>query len=1296
MPAASDGGTAVAALVARLATERRALALRAGGATALGAFALLGVVLAVAALALGGGRWLQLPRGVPALAFLSALLAVALLVRAMRRRATAQLAPAVMAAEIEEEQGLRAGSLRGALEVAATGPLGARAAADIAGRLSTTEVLAPRVAARARRHLLAAGGVWVIGALLTVVANRIAPDGVRAAINPIGAWRGTLLPALGFVELPLSVPRGMPLTLRVAAAGRREVTVSLRAAGESWRDTTLTVDAATGDARLALGPVVAPLTVRATDGRAQTDELAIAIDDRGWIGDVAVQAEYPAYLARNTEVFEAGVPVRVPRGTILRVRATLHGGARDARLVADADTVALEATDERPGSGEGAVVLARLVAERDGAWRWVASATPRPSGETPAPELPDALLVTVLPDQPPQVVIIAPRSDTAIASTGVVPILIDASDDHGVSHVALSVWREATGESAARASSPERIDLADPGAPLWEGGMMLPLDGWELEAGDRLHVVAIATDNSPWRQVTRSRELVLRVPSLSEQRAMARSLADSLAAQAARAATAERMLQQATSDASRSRELQGGGRPDGAQSGGQSRAQGEKGREGSMTFSAAERARRLAREQQQLGSRIDSMRQSARELEERLQSAGALDREMADRMRDVQRMLREAITPEMRKQLADLEQSAERLSGSEARQSLEQLSQQQRQAREQLERSAEMLKRAALEGAMQTLRDEAKELAEAEQRLADQLGGPQSGPQSGPQRRDGSSGPRGADDPQSLADRSRALERDVQRLGQRLEEAGAKPGASRTRAAQPMANEAASAMQRAAQQLGQEAADQARGGERGERGDRGADSSGGKGNDPATERAAGDASRNAARDSAQRDAADALAKAMAGMNDRQQRPSEPPARAGEQAQQGATRQSGTDGPRQQGAQTSNANAGPQSQRSAQSGAQGERAQGGGQQPGGQRDPNAAQQAETPGGRQGQGGARDAAAEARRAADAMGRTAQQLADARAAQVDAWKTELSQQLDQSINETMQLARQQQELEDRMRQQGAQQGMQGEQGAVQQGVQQAAERMEAAGRSSSLVSQRSQRAMGEAQQRVSQATQAMGSVGQPGGAEAAQNAMRDASEALNQALSSLVRDRERVNQANSASGFSEMLEQLRQLAQQQGSLNGQMQGLNLLPGGAQGQQARQQARVLARQQREVARTLMDVSDADPSGRTDALAREAQQVAQQLERSGLDPAVAARQQQLYRRLLDAGRFLEQDERDDQGPREARAGSGVGAGATVNGPAAGRAANRYAPPTWNDLRGLGPEERRLVIEYFRRLNGGR
>ncbi len=1234
-------------LESRMAREQRALRVKSVGAVALFIVGLFAVAGAMGAFAFGGGRWMAVPAPVPVAVWLIVAAGALVLVTRSRRRDRSALSMRSLARAIESEQQLRAGSLQGALEVGRSGVLGARAAQDVARRL-TPAVLVPQLSRRLVRVLAIAGAVALGGASVLAIASRRAPDGLSAMLHPVRAWRGLLLPALAFERLPSNVPRGMPLTVRIRAEGRQVVTVSRRAAGEAWHDTTLTVSPSEGVALLALGPVRAPVTLRVGDGRAPVAEATVTVADRGWIGDVSLFAQYPAYLLRANENLEPAPPFRVPRGTRVRVTATLRGGARDALLTDGRDTVRLLADGATAAADNGAIaVSAVLPVDHDGQWEWVALAAPRGDGSIAnlSPELPDPLPFTVVPDRAPDVVIRAPTSDTTIGARGVVPVIVQADDDHGVGNVALTVWREtATPGTVVR----ERVEVADPASPIFIGGATIALDSRDLQPGDKIHVVAVATDDSPWRQQTQSAELVLRVPSLTEQRSLARSLADSLAARAAQIAADEKKLAQNTNDASRGRDLKSGGKNDGAQSNG---APKPPGKDGNMSFSAAEKAKQLASDQQKLGARVDSLRASAKELEQRLKSAGALDTALAARMRDVQKMLRDAMTPEMQKQLAALEKSTERLSGTEAQQSMEQLAAQQRQMRDQLEKSAEMLKRAALEGAMGTLRDDAKDLAKAEKQLADKLESKKGS--AGDKSAGGKSSPE-AMDPKLLAEQSKALEQEIERLTKRLNEAGAKPGASKTKAAQPLANQATESMQRAAKQAADEAA-------REKNGDKAGSKPGEKGDD-------------------------ALAKALEALkneNDKNAQAGEAK-KADEQQGAGSQAQAGANAERKPGAQKPGANDGPKS--GAAQGAGKDDPQG---KPGGEK--GGEQGGEKGGGSPGGNGA----GEARKAADAMDKAAQQLSAARDAQVDAWKTELSQDLDQSINETMQLARQQQSLEQRARQQGANaQGMQGEQGAVQQGVQQAAERLEKAGRSSSLLSQRSQKAMADAQRRVEQATQQMGKASQPGGSEATQSAMKDASEALNQALSSLVRDREKVNNAQSASGFTEMMEQLKQLAQQQGTLNGQMQGLNLMPGGAKGQQAQQQSRVLARQQRDVAKTLADVSDADATGRTDALAKEAALLAQQLERNGVDPSVAARQQQLYRRLLDAGRFLEQDEKDDQGPREAKTPSGASVRGVVEGPQSGKAGNKFAPPTWNELRGLGPEERRLVIEYFRRLNG--
>jgi hypothetical protein len=138
-----------------------------------------------------------------------------------------------------------------------------------------------------------------------------------------------------------------------------------------------------------------------------------------------------------------------------------------------------------------------------------------------------------------------------------------------------------------------------------------------------------------------------------------------------------------------------------------------------------------------------------------------------------------------------------------------------------------------------------------------------------------------------------------------------------------------------------------------------------------------------------------------------------------------------------------------------------------------------------------------------------------------------------------------------------------------------------------------------------------------------------------------------------------------------------------------------ARDGARQMAHEQRGVARSLDELGDADGSGRTEALAAEARRIAEALERGDLSAATRERQARLFKRMLDAGRSLEGDERDDEGKREARAADGVEVFAPAAGAAKGAAGSRFREPAWDDLRGLSAEERRAVIDYFRRLNGG-
>jgi hypothetical protein len=332
------------------------------------------------------------------------------------------------------------------------------------------------------------------------------------------------------------------------------------------------------------------------------------------------------------------------------------------------------------------------------------------------------------------------------------------------------------------------------------------------------------------------------------------------------------------------------------------------------------------------------------------------------------------------------------------------------------------------------------------------------------------------------------------------------------------------------------------------------------------------------------------------------------------------------------------------------------------------------------------GARDAASQMERASEAM-------KQARESQVNEWKSELNNALDQAIQEMLQMARQEQQLEQKARSgQAKPEEMRGAQSAINQGLDNAAQKLQQEGQKTSLLSGRSQRSVAEAQQKVSEATQ---QTADARGSQQAANALGEAADALNRAASSLARDREKSNTSNSATGFSEMMQQLQEMAKKQGSINAQAQGL--LPGMGQPMTSQNQAtaRALAREQRQVAQSLDEVGDAAGGDRAAQLAKEAKALAEALEGGRLDATTLARQQQLFRKLLDAGRSLQKDERDDTNKREATSAKGGNELKPDNTNASGRAAVKFREPTWDELRGLTADQRREILEYFKRINAG-
>ena len=336
-----------------------------------------------------------------------------------------------------------------------------------------------------------------------------------------------------------------------------------------------------------------------------------------------------------------------------------------------------------------------------------------------------------------------------------------------------------------------------------------------------------------------------------------------------------------------------------------------------------------------------------------------------------------------------------------------------------------------------------------------------------------------------------------------------------------------------------------------------------------------------------------------------------------------------------------------------------------------------------------GGAVQSGEAAAAALDSLPETLRQRRDSLAKQ---WRQETLDALDRAMSETAALARRQQQLTAGLDQQMSPTQARAQQASIEEGTQAVARQIEAAGARHAMVSPGLQSSLGYAQKQMQAAREQLDQA-QPN-EEAAARLAGEATDALNGTVMALARSRAEVAGAASGTGFQEAMEQLARMAGQQQGLNGE--ALGLMPSlGTGGAQVLAQLRALAARQRALAEELerMQATGAGSSA-AGPLAAEARDLARQLEAGRLDRQTVERQERLYRRMLDAGRTLSGPEPDPDKERTSR--PAIGDSVHLPGvlrPGATGAGPRLRYPTWDELNGLTPEQRRLVLEYFRRIN---
>ncbi|MGW8282402.1 MAG: hypothetical protein ACWGON_03785 [Gemmatimonadota bacterium] len=329
-------------------------------------------------------------------------------------------------------------------------------------------------------------------------------------------------------------------------------------------------------------------------------------------------------------------------------------------------------------------------------------------------------------------------------------------------------------------------------------------------------------------------------------------------------------------------------------------------------------------------------------------------------------------------------------------------------------------------------------------------------------------------------------------------------------------------------------------------------------------------------------------------------------------------------------------------------------------------------------------ARDAASSLEEASRQMNEAVRSLsADFRQEAVDA--------LDGASRQALDLAREQADLAERMQSGDIGREMAGRQDALARGLDQVLTALSDASRKSALVDRKVGPTASEARDRLQTLSWQLSDGQAAPGAASAEG--RRLAEQLNELAGRLRASRKAMEGAESGTGLEEAMERLSRLSEAQSGLNRDVGALMMLNGAGVPIPAEMES-IAARQQRiaEQLRALAEQQGAESlPARPEVLAAEADEIARTVRESGIDPETVARQERLFRRLLDAGRTLERD--PDPNRRESRTAGAVELRIPEELPVGALSGPRYPYPDEEALRSVSPGARRLILDYFDRLN---
>ncbi|MFH0884068.1 MAG: hypothetical protein V2A56_13890 [bacterium] len=440
------------------------------------------------------------------------------------------------------------------------------------------------------------------------------------------------------------------------------------------------------------------LTVSARCGRTSSDTSHVLVIHRPRIARLAVTVRPPAYTGLGPNTLPSGV------GDI----TALPGSGISMRLEASRPLAHAEMTVRGTKGGTRTTDLAvsgerasgSFQVRNPGEW-WISlTASDGTSGDDPL-----RWNIHLIEDGTPSVFLLLPEPDVLIPENLTVPLAVDATDDYGISRMNLR-WKIQSAVLVPDSTDDERLyeeTLLQPTTPAQ--GRAEVRTRWSLAnlfllPTDEIHYFVEAWDNDAALGPKRARSETRRLLFPSIEQLLTRSDAEQQQAESelVRATEKARQLEQQLRETLQRLRSN----PD------------------ELTWEQTQSLQQSLEQQQKTIEQLDQVKETIQQLQQLAEQHGTLSKDLIDKFRQVQELLDEVATPEMRESMKQLQEALQQVDGERVRDALEKLLKNQESMREGLERSLEVLQRLRAERRLDELATAAESLAKRQRDLAEQ------------------------------------------------------------------------------------------------------------------------------------------------------------------------------------------------------------------------------------------------------------------------------------------------------------------------------------------------------------------------------------------------------------------------------------------------------------------------------------------------------------------------------------------------------------------------------------------------